>query len=60
MSATGGEHPTQDPRIDDAVEEIVRSGPVGTFAVVGAATAIVVLIFLLFYLLVYIPRGAIQ
>ena len=43
-----------------AVEEIVRRGPTGTFAVAGVATAIVVAIFFLFYFLVYLPRGAVQ
>jgi hypothetical protein len=45
---------------DDAVEEIVKQGPSGTFAVAGVATAIVVAIFFLFYFLVYLPRGAVQ
>jgi len=60
MSAKGTESTVQDPRDDAAVEEIVRRGPAGTFALVGVATAIVVLIFFAFYLLVYIPRGAVQ
>ena len=45
---------------DAAVEEIVSRGPAGTFAVAGLATAIVVAIFLAFYFLVYLPRGAVQ
>jgi hypothetical protein len=46
---------------DDAkVEEIVRSGPRGAFAVAGVATAIVVAIFFLFYFFVFIPRGFVQ
>lgn len=45
---------------DAAVEEILSRGPVGTFAVAGLATAIVVAIFLAFYFLVYLPRGAVQ
>jgi hypothetical protein len=60
MSATGPEHATQVPRDDAAVDEIVRRGPAGAFAVVGVATAVVVLIFFVFYLLVYLPRGVIQ
>ena len=60
MSATGPEHATPDPQHDAAVEEIVRRGPAGAFAVVGVATAIVVQIFFVFYLLVYLPRGAVQ
>jgi hypothetical protein len=45
---------------DDAVEEIVKQGPAGTFAVAGVATAIVVAIFFLFYFFIYLPRGAVQ
>ena len=43
-----------------AVDEIVRRGPAGTFAVAGIATAIVVLIVIAFYFVVYLPRGAVQ
>jgi len=49
-----------EPEDDAAVEEIVRRGPAGAFAVAGVATAVVVLIFFLFYLLVFLPRGAVQ
>jgi len=42
------------------VETIVSRGPSGTFAVAGVATAIVVAIYLAFYLFVYLPRGAVQ
>lgn len=42
------------------VDEIVRRGPAGTFAVAGVATAIVVAIYFAFYFLVYLPRGAVQ
>ena len=53
--------PQPEERHDDAaVDEIVRQGPSGTFAVAGVATAIVVAIFFLFYFLVYLPRGAVQ
>jgi hypothetical protein len=45
---------------DSRVEEIVSRGPSGTFAVAGVATAIVVAIYFIFYLLVYLPRGAVQ
>ncbi|HET9653440.1 MAG TPA: hypothetical protein VFP36_14680 [Usitatibacter sp.] len=45
---------------DEAVEAIVRRGPVGTFALAGVATAIVVAIFFAFYVLVYLPRGVVQ
>jgi hypothetical protein len=42
------------------VDEIVRRGPGGTFAVAGVATAIVVLLYFAFYFFVYLPRGAVQ
>lgn len=50
-------HPTEE---DAAVEEIVRQGPSGTWAVAGFATFVVVLIYFLFYFLAYLPRGATQ
>ena len=43
-----------------AVDEIVRRGPSGAFAVAGIATAIVVLMVFAFYFVVYLPRGAVQ
>ena len=49
-----------DPNEDQRVEEILQRGPAGAFAVAGLATFIVVAIFFIFYLLVYLPRGAIQ
>ena len=45
---------------DDRVHEIVARGPSGAFAVAGVATAIVVAIYLGFYLLIYLPRGTVQ
>ena len=42
------------------VLEIVRAGPGGAFAVAGIATAIVVALYLGFYLFVYLPRGAME
>jgi hypothetical protein len=45
---------------DREVDEIVRRGPAGTFAVAGVATAIVVAIYFIFYFAVYLPRGAVQ
>lgn len=45
---------------DRRVDEIVRRGPAGAFAVAGVATAIVVAIYFIFYFLVYLPRGAVQ
>jgi hypothetical protein len=45
---------------DRRVDEIVAQGPRGAFAVAGVATAIVVAIYFIFYLAVYLPRGAVQ
>lgn len=42
------------------VDAIVEHGPTGAFAVVGVATAIVVLMWFAFYFLVYLRRGAVQ
>ncbi|HZW74378.1 MAG TPA: hypothetical protein VFF43_12560 [Caldimonas sp.] len=50
-----------DPSADDrTVDEIVARGPSGAFALAGVATAIVVAIYVGFYFLVYLPRGAVQ
>lgn len=43
-----------------AIDEIVARGPAGAFAVAGVATFVVVAIFYLFYVFVYLPRGAVQ
>lgn len=45
---------------DRRVDEIVGRGPGGAFAVAGVATAIVVALYFLFYVVVYLPRGAVQ
>ena len=47
-------------RDDRAVDEIVRQGPSGAWAVAGIATAIVVAIYFCFYFFIYLPRGAVQ
>ena len=49
-----------DESADAEVERIVSRGPAGTFVVAGLAAAIVVIIYLLFYFVVYLPRGAVQ
>jgi hypothetical protein len=41
----------------EAVDAIVRSGPRGAIAVAGVATAIVVILWFGFYLLVFLPRS---
>jgi hypothetical protein len=51
---------TQEATEDARVDEIVRRGPSGAFAVAGLATAIVVAIYFIFYFAVYLPRGAVQ
>ena len=45
---------------DRKVHDIVGRGPSGAFAVAGVATAIVVLIYLAFYVFIYLPRGTVQ
>jgi hypothetical protein len=43
----------------EAVDGIVRAGAVGALVLAGVATAIVVGLWLAFYLLVFVPRGAV-
>jgi hypothetical protein len=43
---------------DAAVDGIVRSGALGAVVLAGIATVIVIGIWLAFYLLVFVPRGA--
>jgi hypothetical protein len=45
---------------DARVDKIVRSGPLGAVVVAGIATAIVVALWFAFYVLVFLPRGAVQ
>ena len=45
---------------DDEVDRIVASGPMGALTVAGIATATVVLMWVLFYALVFMPRGGAQ
>jgi len=47
-----------EPGQDDqrTVDEIARHGPVGAFALAGTALAIVMAIWIAFYLLVFLPR----
>ncbi|MEO7338555.1 MAG: hypothetical protein ABIV63_18425 [Caldimonas sp.] len=52
---------SEDPKAVDArVDEIVRCGPSGAFAVAGVATAIVMALYIAFYFFVYLPRGVMQ
>ncbi len=48
------------PSLDDRVDGIVADGPRGALALAGITTAIVIAIWLAFYLLVFLPRGALQ
>ena len=53
--------PSADAAAEQArVDDIVGRGPAGAFAVAGVATAIVVALYVLFYVVVYLPRGAVQ
>ncbi|MPW23593.1 hypothetical protein GCT13_44480 [Paraburkholderia sp. CNPSo 3157] len=45
---------------DHALELIVLDGPKGAIVLAGTATAIVIFIWIAFYLLVFLPRGVIQ
>lgn len=49
---------TEPERQDAAIETIVASGPHGAVVVAGIATFIVVGLWILFYWLVFLPRGA--
>jgi hypothetical protein len=46
--------------LDDRVDSIVAGGPRGALTLAGIATAIVIASWLAFYLLVFLPRGALQ
>jgi hypothetical protein len=47
-------------REDERVEEILRRGPAGAFAVVGVSTFIVIAIVFIFYFFAFLPRGTVQ
>ena len=48
------------PNLDAEVDRIVAEGPSGAFAVAGVATALVLAIYVAFYVFAYLPRGAVQ
>lgn len=48
------------PATDKQVDDVVRRGPAGAFAVAGVATAIVIALYFAFYVFVYLPRGVMQ
>jgi hypothetical protein len=45
---------------DERVNRIVAAGPGGAVVLAGIATACVIAIWFAFYLLVFLPRGALQ
>lgn len=45
---------------EQVIESVVAAGPRGALALAGIATAIVVALWLAFYLFVFLPRGALQ
>jgi hypothetical protein len=42
------------------IDAIVESGPIGAYAVAGVAMAIVVALWVAFYVFAYLPRGVMQ
>jgi hypothetical protein len=52
----------QDPVDEDQarIDAVVAAGPSGAFAVAGVATAIVIAIWVAFYVFAYLPRGVVQ
>lgn len=56
MADDAVQHEQEQQKVDD----IVRRGPSGAFAVAGVATAIVVAIYFIFYFAAYLPRGSVQ
>ena len=59
MTAPDVRH-SEEQAADSAVDEIVRRGPSGAFAVAGIATAIVMALYFAFYFFAYLPRGVVQ
>lgn len=43
-----------------SIDAIVENGPMGAYAVAGVATAIVVALWIAFYVFAYLPRGVMQ
>ena len=43
---------------EDLVDRVAGAGPIGAATIAGLATAIVVGIWVAFYFLVFVPRGA--
>jgi hypothetical protein len=45
---------------DEQLDAIFRRSPVGAFTLAGISTLLVFLLWLLFYLLVFLPRGMLK
>jgi hypothetical protein len=54
------DHPSDLPAPEHAVQRIVAEGPKGALALAGIATVCVVAMWLAFYFLVFLSRGALQ
>ncbi|HWE75689.1 MAG TPA: hypothetical protein VG328_21195 [Stellaceae bacterium] len=52
---TPDDHP--EPASDEVVDAAIAGGPRGAAALAGAATAVVLAIWFLFYILVFVPRA---
>ena len=46
--------------LDERVDRIVADGPHGALTLAGITTAIVIALWLAFYVFVFLPRGALQ
>jgi len=57
--ATHSPHPTGAPLSTEAAAQALRNGPTGAFAVAGIAVGVIFIAWLVFYFLLFIPRGAI-
>ena len=45
---------------EQALERIVLGGPKGAIVLAGTATSVVVLVWIVFYVFVFLPRGVIR
>jgi len=52
-------HPTGAPVSTEAAAQALARGPIGAFAVAGIAVGVIFIAWLVFYFLLFIPRGAI-
>jgi hypothetical protein len=54
------DQPLESRDLDAEVDRIVADGPSGAFAVAGVATALVLVMYIAFYVFAYLPRGVVQ